>query len=329
MKFVTVVIFILLILSHHGVVSAEQRRFHKKIVDNTVQFTYQWQDQNKAPQSLQFSVEKTQLFNQFRNFKSYKAMLAKRYLNRGLKKALSEKSLADVEVSFSGKQGETHVALKSQNKKALAEAYRTVEKFEKELTQQYLHKHYYQQFLNYDNNVAIKPDHARFAKESLKNFEPYKELILDKLPVKNVRNISNYVLGFVQSIPYTTLESRVTSTGAGFNPPLRVLWDNQGDCDSKVTLTATLLKTLKPEIKILLIIIDNHALLAVDIPAKPGELTINVEGFDYILAEPTGPAMMLTGQISAESEFAIRNGRYVAEAFFTRLDEEKDQANTL
>ncbi len=310
-----------LILSCHGDLSAKQLSFSKKTVDNSVQFNYQWQDQNQEKQSLSFSIDKPLLFDRFRNFKTYSVEHAKRYVDQGIKKALSKKNIPGVHVSFSGVGSETRVELSSQDQKALTQTFQHIGKLEDELMQEYFDNNFYQQFVSYDSALAIKPDHVRFAKESVVDFKPIKPLILQQVSIQNIRKVSNYVLGFVQSIPYSTLESRVTSTGAGFSPPLRVLWENQGDCDSKVTLTAAIFRSLMPRIKMMLVFIDNHALLAINIPAESDELTIDVDGINYVLVEPTGPAMMNVGETSAESEFAIRNGRYYAEAFFAQMSE--------
>ncbi|WP_235839650.1 hypothetical protein [Cognaticolwellia mytili] len=307
-----------LILSCHGDLSAKQINFSKKTVDNTVQFNYQWRDQNKENQSLNFSINKALLFDRFRNFKTYSNTHAKRYIDQGIKKSLSKQNIPGVHVSFSGTGGETHIKLSSQDQKTLTQAFQHIDKLEDDLMLEYLNSNFYKQFISYDNSLAIKPDHVRFAKESVADFKPLKPLILAQASIQNIRKVSNYVLGFVQSIPYSTLESRVTSTGAGFSPPLRMLWENQGDCDSKVTLTATIFRSLMPRIKMMLVFIDNHALLAINIPAEGDELTIDVDGISYVLVEPTGPAMMSVGETSAESEFAIRNGRYYAEAFFSQ-----------
>lgn len=310
----------ILVLFCHGSLSAKQLSFTKEIVDNTVQFSYQWQDQNQQMQSLSFAIEKQLLFDRFRNFKAYKASHAKKYVDQGIKKSLSQQKTAGVHVSFLGAGDEMQIELKSQDQKALDQAFQSIGKLEKDLLQEYLHNNFYQQFRSYDRSLAIKPDHARIAKESVLDFKPLKPLILDRVSIQNVRKVSNYVLGFVQNIPYATLESRVSSSGAGFNPPLRTLWENQGDCDSKVTLTAAIFRSLMPRIKMMLVFIDNHALLAINMPAQGDELTIDVDGLQYVLAEPTGPALMNVGEISAESEFAIRNGRYYAEPFFANSE---------
>ena len=233
-----------------------------------------------------------------------------------MRKKLSQEPITGVKIKFLNSGDNLHLELTGTSQAVVDQAYQTIEKLEKKLLQEHLSQSFYTQFLSYDNSYAIKPDHVRFAQESVSDFAALKTLILDKVPSKNVREVSNYVLGFVQSIPYNTLESSVNSTGAGFNPPLQTLWQNQGDCDSKVTLSAAIFRALMPRIKMMLIFIDNHALLALNIPSKDDELSINVDGDNYILAEPTGPAMMPIGQLSDAAEFAVRNGQYYAEAFF-------------
>lgn len=319
MRFIA--IFAVFILTFHSTLSAKQLSFSKKANEDTIQFNYQWLDKAQESQSISFAIEKALLFDRFRDFKAYQASHAKRYIDQGIKKALSNQNTPDVHFSFHGAGDNMQIEIRSQNQQALDEAYQTIANLEANLMQEYLHNNFYQQFISYDSNLAIKPDHTRFAYESVNDFKPLKSLILDKVSIQNVRKVSNYVLGFVQSIPYATLESRVTSTGAGFNPPLRTLWENQGDCDSKVTLTAAIFRSLMPRIKMMLVFIDNHALLAINIPAQGDELSIEVDGLQYVLAEPTGPAMMNVGELSPESTFAIRNGHYYAEPFFANPKE--------
>jgi len=73
---------------------------------------------------------------------------------------------------------------------------------------------------------------------------------------------------------------------------------NRGDCDSKVALLATLFQYLHPEIAQRLIFVPNHALLAVALPAQPGDEQLTIEGQGYLLLEPTGPAELPLGQIA-------------------------------
>ena len=142
-----------------------------------------------------------------------------------------------------------------------------------------------------------------------------KPLILEKVSIKNIRKVTNYVLSFIQNIPYSPLDSRISSSGAGFNTPLKLLWENQGDCDSKVTLTASLLRALMPRISMVLVFIDQHAFIGIAIPPNGDEIAIIENGVTYVLAEPTGPALLPLGELAPSSEQAIYNGHYITQHY--------------
>ncbi len=123
------------------------------------------------------------------------------------------------------------------------------------------------------------------------------------------------VLSWVQSIPYNTLENRLTSNGSGYSPPMKVISDNRGDCDSKSVLTAALLKALIPGIDLNMVFLNNHALLAANLPHRENEHKINIGRSEFLLLEPTGPALMIAGQVGRQSEGAIAGGQYTLESF--------------
>ena len=169
-------------------------------------------------------------------------------------------------------------------------AYQQVKKLEQQETQKYFKENYFQYFVDHNNQAGVKVNHIDIANDSVTDFKFLKNIILEKVSIKNIRKVTNYVLAFVQNIPYSPLESRISSSGAGFNPPAKIIWENQGDCDSKMTLTATLLRALMPRIDMAMIFIDQHAFIGIAIPPKAGEITVKDKGITYVLAEPTGPA---------------------------------------
>jgi len=296
-------------------VNAEQVLFSKKERDNDYKFDYRWLDQQGDAQNLSFILDKHAIFDRFRNFKSFKADMAKVSVNNALQKKLRTERIKGVIIDFSKNSSDGEIKIRGRDNQAVNAAYTRVYQLKQSLTADYLADNFYQQFTTHDQINAVKPDHARFANISSADLKSIKPSILEKFSIKNIRKVTNYVLGFVQSIPYSTLESRLTASGAGFNPPLKLLWENQGDCDSKVTLTASILRTLMPRIKMVLVFIDNHALIGIEIPAKSDDLTITLNGASYVLAEPTGPGLFNLGEIAIESELAIGNGHYVAEQF--------------
>jgi hypothetical protein len=294
---------------------AEQTHFSKKLIDANYHFSYQWLDHKGEPQSISFSLPQQKIFDRYRSFSIYQPKLAHEYVNKSLKKHFNKTPIQGVQVTFKDENGTFQAEIKSNNPQLLQSTTEKISQLEQTFTQEYLTKKYYHQFITPSQINAIKPDHGRIALESVKDLKSLKTIILEKSYIKNIRKVSNYVLNFVQNIPYSTLESRITSSGAGFSPPLKLLWENQGDCDSKVTLTASLLRVLMPRIKLALIYIDNHAFIGIKVAPQDDDITVEHQGITYVLAEPTGPAVLALGKIAAESEQAIYNGHYTLETF--------------
>jgi len=65
----------------------------------------------------------------------------------------------------------------------------------------------------------------------------------------------------------------------------------------------------------ILVFIDNHALIGIEIPVQADDQTITIDNISYVLAEPTGPRLLNLGEIAQESELAVGNGHYSAELF--------------
>ena len=302
---------IILLLSSS--VTAQQMSFLKKENNEQVTFFYQWSDLQKQSRTFSFSLDKALVFEKYRGFRQYKPELTQQYVNRAIVKHIRKNPLPNVDLSVRKQGNQYQLQLRSNNNDALNNAQIKLRELEQQFSAQYLQKNYYHFFQTPDGETAIKPNHVRIALESAEDLKPLKHIVLDSVSIKNIRKVTNYVLGFVQSIPYETLENRVTSSGAGFNPPLKLLWENKGDCDSKVTLTAALLRMLMPRIRIALIFIDGHALIGLGMPAINGEFSIVHDNISFVLAEPTGPTLLPLGKVANDSEQAILSGYYVVE----------------
>lgn len=296
--------------------SADQLNYSREESGDFYRFNYQWLDRNEQEQSLSFVLTKEALFTRFRNFKAYKPKFAAQFIAKRIQKKLKEQPIPNVQVHFQHQSGEIKINLKSRNPKDLQTAERKIAAMELELSAQYLADNFYQRFTTYNNLKGIKPDHTKIAEFSADDLKSLKEPILENVSIKNIRKVTDFTLGFIQSIPYATLESRLSAPGAGFSTPLKLLWENQGDCDSKVTLLGAMLRALMPRIKMIFVFIDQHALIGIEVPPRAGETTLVVDNATYVIAEPTGPAMLPLGQVSVESEQAILHQHYVAESFF-------------
>jgi len=294
---------------------AEQINFSKRDLGDKIQFSYKWHDHLKREKSLKFSLAKKIVFNRFRKFRTFKNEFSNAYVHKAIQACLQEKPLANVQVKFVKEDGQTKINISGKNTINVNNAYQELSKLEKKYGDEFLAKSNYQHFVTYSGINAIKPNHVAIAEQSVHDLKIFKELVLDDVNVKNIRKVTNFVLGFVQSIPYEKLESRITSSGSGFNPPLTLLYQNKGDCDSKVTLTAAILRALMPRINMVIIYIDQHALFGIDLLTEGNDTTIVKDGVTYVLAEPTGPAIFALGKIAPFSKQAVLAGLFSAEKF--------------
>jgi hypothetical protein len=105
-------------------------------------------------------------------------------------------------------------------------------------------------------------------------------------------------LGFFQEIPYAALEDKQRQ-GGDFLPAPALLAQNRGDCDSKAVALAAVLRTFTRLRKLAVVTMPAHAILAIEMPAQPGDTTIRQGGRLYVALEPAGPALAPLGRVGS------------------------------
>lgn len=113
-------------------------------------------------------------------------------------------------------------------------------------------------------------------------------------------------LAFFQQIPYRSLGDGRRAND--FLPGPALLAQNRGDCDSKAVALAAVLRTFVPTRKLAVVTMPGHAVLGVDLPALPGEQTVQAEARQYVLLEPAGPRLSPIGNADP------RTAKYLAQA---------------
>lgn len=259
-----------------------------------------WQDREGKTQQLTYRLEAGKL-------PPLIAYRPTRMQEDILQQLLQQAVIEFPEVQFSLSRPEQTLNIKSRNAEQAGAAEAWVKPEQARLEQEWLKQHYFQRFTPPDGNTAIKQDHVRIALESRQELAP----LADQLKRQGTTELEArqqtvaQVLDFIQAIPYRLLDGESGRAGKGFLSPRQVLEQNEGDCDSKVTLMAALLAQLFPELPQAMVFVPNHALLAVALPAKPGDATLSWEGQSYLLMEPTGPAQLPMGQLAPTSKTLI------------------------
>jgi hypothetical protein len=245
---------------------------------------------------------------------NYRPQLAQRAVAVELLRAAQsiDPKVARIDVSTQGEQIQWQITGRQQQQTdALHKRFQTLQQ---QAYNDYLFAHYYTRFVTPSGQEAIKPDHLRYINESTLALAPISQAIIDALPQKtNTRDYINQLLSWLQTIPYDDLQDRRTSNGSGFSPPLSVIKNNSGDCDSKSVLAAAIIRSFLPNQDMKLILLRDHALLAIALRPLATDRSMTINGLTYVLFEPTGPALLALGEISDTTEASLASTYYTIE----------------
>ena len=302
---------------------AEQVLFEKSAVNGGYRYDHQWLDIDKQSQSLSFVLSKKNVNDNYRHFKALRPSLLKMYSMRKLKQQIGKLDPRKGKVRILPSYQDINFEIIGREQEWVNETSRELNEVYHKALKEYLYQEYYVEFSGFGRQsknrvLSYKPDHKRFVEESGPSLEPISIAIKNKLPRASARNVAKFILPWLQNIPYNTMESRKESNGAGFLPPIKVLDRNQGDCDSKVTLMAAILKHMFPRLRIAIIYIPEHALIGMNVSHLQEDYVLDIDGLDYTLAEPVGPGMIKFAEISDRSKRYIESGNYRVELFFNR-----------
>ena len=303
-------ICILLSITLGFATQAKQISFTKTEQNDALSFYYQWLDDQRT-RDLVFSLPKQSVSKELQGQKSYKPAVALRHIYVNMMKHAQtiDPKEARIDIKQQGKGIQVKVVSRSQQ---MIEKWQKLMDARQEMAfNQYLAENHFVLFENHLGQSGVIPDHIRYINENRNLVLPVAQALYEQLlEGSDTRDYLNLLLSWVQSIPYDTLEDRLVSNGSGFFTPLEVLINNLGDCDSKTTLTAALLRSLLPNLSMVIVYLPEHAMLAVNLGQRTDERNIIVRGAPHVLLDPTGPAQLKLGKISDKSAIAIANGRY-------------------
>jgi hypothetical protein len=264
-------ISVLFFIIFSGASLAQQTAFNRQENGDSVTLDYQWTDQFERTHQMSLSFSKSSLNQSFNNNKNYSPKVAQRYVFLALQKAAMKVNPKEARVRLNMVGQDIKVQVNSRSDSYLRKWQDQMAIEQESAFDDYLTQNYYTRYKAPYGQKAVKPDHIRFANESVESLRPVAQALYELIPAESSsREYINLVLSWVQSIPYNTLENRLTSNGTGYSPPMKVIADNRGDCDSKSVLTAALLKALIPGIDLNMVFLDNHALLAANTRAFLG-----------------------------------------------------------
>lgn len=305
------IVFLLICTGWHFQLHAQQLHFNQFADGSNLQFSYQWIDQFQQAKTLQFSIDKDAAHTQYKNQTAFKPDIAQRYVYVELMKQAQKVHPKEARINIHQRGDRIEMQVTSRSQEMLEKWQLLMSQKQQSAFDEYLQDHHFTRFTNHVGEEGVIPDHIRYIQESIQIVLPAAQAIYEQLEEgSDTRGYVNLLLSWIQTIPYNQLNNRVDSNGAGFFTPIEVLSNNKGDCDSKATLTASLMRSLLPDLSMAMVYLPNHALIAVNLGIRENEHTIDIRGAEHVLIEPTGPALVTIGQVSDETLRHIVNGTY-------------------
>lgn len=296
------------------ILASGQEKFEKTYSINNIELSYQWRDHFNASRSINFTLPKDKVQDQYRSVKKYMPEIVQRYVYIELMKKAQKIDPREASVRIKKVGKDFNIIVSSQSPEMLEKWRTTMFSNREDAYSKYLEENYYTKYQNHLGKTGIKPDHLRYLRESRELLMPVAQAFFEELGTGgDTRDYVGLLLSWIQNIPYNVLEDRLISNGAGYSSPVEVLTTNLGDCDSKTTLAAALMRALFPNLKMAILYLPNHALLAANVANKETDEFIEIDGYKYVLLEPTGPALLNVGNIDSKSSIDIASGMYSLE----------------
>lgn len=303
------------LISHFlSAAQAEQTAYQRVSRPDGTHYTFSWQDHDNDPRNINFLLTNENSQSLADQQVNYNPKQALRAVKIELLKVARDIDPRVARFSFINRHDSLEFTLTGKNQKQLDELTLELQETQDVAFDNYLSERYFQRYTTPLLRNAIKPDHIRYIEESTLALIPLAQSLYDIVSEQsNARSYLNLLLSWAQSIPYDELTNRISSNGSGFSPPLAVLDQNLGDCDSKSVLTAALVRAFLPNNGMRLVLLRDHALLAIAMTPLTKDTTMIIEGMPFILLDPTGPALMKLGEVSPSTKQAIASKQYTLE----------------
>lgn len=290
-----------------AVAAAAPLQLTQRLEQQQRQFQYRF-DFAGAPQQLSFTLHRDTLANHFRQFRRYQPRLLEQYLWRDVRRHMAQ--YPDVSLIAGPPGNRLQYQLRSNDAAKTEQIQQELQQLLADGIAEHLQQQYYIRLTSMTGQRYIVPDHLRIMQQSLTDLQPVAQALQQTLSVADARTTIDYVSNWLQQIPYQDLSDRHHSAGNSFSPPLKLLQENRGDCDSKMVLLAALIKILRPELQLAMLYLPDHAVLAVKLAATADDATVTIEGRDYVVVDPTGPAIQPMGKIAQRYQIFTRNQQF-------------------
>jgi hypothetical protein len=284
---------------------AQQTGFESRVRGDWAEFGFAWQDGAGKAQRLQFSLPLDDVRRGAAEFAKINQTNEQAFVLARMQDYAQQQSVDGTRVTVS-REGEGFlIATEGPDETVLQQHAAALKDVQKQAQQEYLKQQFYQPLAEANTYM---PDYPALAARYAPALAPVGEAIRTQTQGLPTRAVVNFMLNFLQTIPYDTLIDDQTSNGAGFQTPYGLLARNLGDCDTKSVALAAILRGLYPTLPMVLVSTADHALLAVGLPQGGNDYALQLPDGVFVLADATGPALMPLGRTSAEVTARLAKG---------------------
>ncbi len=283
----------------------------KTSTGKTTEFRYQWPPEPE----LTFQIDNTQIKAQSGSSRRFSAELAEQHVRHQVLLSAVKLQQRGVRVQMSPKNLPFKVTVNGSNESLVTTVQQQLQQAQQEAYQNYLQRDFYYLMKSPTGEKFVVPDHVRVMQQSRPALQSASTAFVELYGKNNIRQISGKISEWVQQIPYQDLSDRQASSGSGFSPPLKLLMEHAGDCDSKAVLYAAILQNIFPKNSIGILYFPDHAVVAAQIPPLEHELTVTLAGITYLVVDPTGPAPTKLGVLAPKYQAYLTNGQFTHRLF--------------
>lgn len=273
-------------------------------------FTYTYLTRSGTPQSLNFRLNQNDIQRgsaEFRSINPTDSVTRRLAAMQAVASRLENKNLR---ITLTNRAGGIDIAMQGRgySKPQLQHVYAQIEEAGRNADTTFLTDSMYMVVRSSGNTDFIRPNHAAIAKRYTSAMQPVAQAIFDQIPgaAENPRAFINAALTWLQNIPYDTLDDRTTSNGAGFQTPYGLIMGNLGDCDTKATALAALIRAAYPTIPLTMVYVPDHAFLGIGLPQSAEDYALATQHGTFILADATGPRLSPLGRIDEETRNKLK-----------------------
>jgi hypothetical protein len=294
---------------------AQQVGFSSKYIGTEAEFAYVWQARDGRTESMIFRLPMEDLQRGAVEFTAFERDELVKDMQAALKDEAAKLSNGMVQVSMGRLVGSGMQMRIEGPRDQLTPQLRDTLKAQLELVQlqvedQFLQRHWYRR-KDGDEHVYM-PDHVRLVKRYSPALAPVVQAVRAQTAGRSQREVIDFVMGWLQSIPYDTLTSRYATTGsgggAGYQTPYGLILNNKGDCDTKAVALLAIVHALYPELPLAMVYVPGHAFAGIGVPQGPHDYALGLGDAVVVLADPTGPGLFRLGEVEPESKAVLAKG---------------------